>query len=61
MPDINWAKVKRKQAREAEHTGEVAAGVGEHGIANACYRLQDLLTRQAKEIEDEGSDEANAL
>lgn len=49
--EIDWAKVKRRQAGEAERVAETAAGIGEHGIANQCYRLQVPLLQQAAEIE----------
>jgi hypothetical protein len=53
--DVNWAKIKRQQARDADGLAAVASGVGEYGIANACYRLAGLLRRQAAEIEAENA------
>jgi hypothetical protein len=46
---MSWAAIKRKQAREADALAAVAAGIGEYGIANACYRLAGILMRQAIE------------
>ena len=46
-----WAKIKRQQAREADRFAAVASGIGEHGIANACYRLSGILRRQAEDLE----------
>jgi hypothetical protein len=42
-----WAKIKRGQARDADGLAAVASGIGEYGIANACYRLAGLLRSQA--------------
>lgn len=50
----DWAKVKRGQANEADQVAAYASGIGEYGIANACYRLAGLLRRQATEIEADG-------
>jgi hypothetical protein len=44
---INWARVKRLQALDAEQLAAVASGIGEYGIANACYRLAEILRQQA--------------
>jgi hypothetical protein len=46
-----WAKIKRRQARDADHLAAVASGIGEHGIANACYRLAGILRGQAEGLE----------
>jgi hypothetical protein len=46
---MSWAKIKRQQAREADALAAVAAGIGEYGIANSCYRLAAILMRQAIE------------
>jgi hypothetical protein len=46
-----WAKIKRRQARDADGLAAVASGIGEHGIANACYRLAGILRRQAEDLE----------
>jgi hypothetical protein len=48
--DVSWAKIKRQQAGEADRLAAVASGIGEYGIANACYRLAGILRRQAAEI-----------
>ena len=49
-----WAKIKRRQAREADSFAGVASGIGEHGIANALYRLVGILRRQAEDLEKNG-------
>ena len=46
-----WAKIKRRQAGEADRVAATASGIGEHGIANACYRLAGILRRQAEDLE----------
>lgn len=51
MLDINWAKIKRQQAKDADSLAAVASGIGEYGISNSCYRLAGILRRQAEEIE----------
>lgn len=48
---VNWAKVKRRQAHEADRVAAIASGIGEYGIANACYRLVGILRRQAENEE----------
>jgi hypothetical protein len=48
---MSWAKIKRRQADDADSLAAVASGIGEYGIANACYRLAGILRRQAEEIE----------
>lgn len=52
---IDWAKVKRRQAREFDTCGNVASGIGEHGVANACWRGAAVLRNQAKTITDLGT------
>jgi F420-dependent methylenetetrahydromethanopterin dehydrogenase len=49
--DASWASIKRDQAREADHVAIIASGIGEYGIANACFRLAAILHQQAREIE----------
>jgi len=39
---------KKQQADEADHMAAVASGIGEYGIANACYRLAAILRQHAK-------------
>ena len=52
----SWAKIKRSQARDADRLAAVASGIGEYGIANACYRLAGILRRHAEaELEAEKS------
>ena|ERR1700691_2157017 len=46
-----WAEIKRQQARDADRFAAVASGIGEHGIANACYRLAGILRQQAADLE----------
>ena len=38
---------KRRQAREADSMAAIASGIGEYGIANACYRLAAILRQHA--------------
>jgi hypothetical protein len=49
---IDWRaampKRKRQQAREADQMAAVASGIGEYGIANACYRLAGILRQHAQ-------------
>ena len=45
----DWvAAAKKKQAREADHLAAIASGIGEYGIANACYRLAAILRQHAQ-------------
>jgi hypothetical protein len=47
FPDyVNWAQVKKRQAHEADHVGDIAGGIGEYRIANACYHLSEILIGQ---------------
>ena len=39
--------VKRRQAHAADDLAAVASGIGEYGIANACYRLAGILRQHA--------------
>lgn len=48
---MSWAKIKRRQADDADGLAAVASGIGEYEIANSCYRLAGLLRRQAQEID----------
>jgi hypothetical protein len=38
---------KRRQAHEADSMAAIASGIGEYGIANACYRLAAILRQHA--------------
>jgi hypothetical protein len=49
--DVSWAKIKRRQADDADNLAAVASGIGEYAIANACYRLAAILRREAVAIE----------
>jgi hypothetical protein len=49
---MSWAKIKRNQANDADQLAACASGIGEYGIANACYRLAGILRKQATEIEE---------
>lgn len=45
----DWvAAAKKRQAREADTMAAVASGIGEYGIANACYRLAAILRQHAQ-------------
>ena len=47
-PAADWvAAAKKQQAHEADHLAAVASGIGEYGIANACYRLAFILRQHA--------------
>ena len=47
--DEDWvATVKKRQAHEADHLAAIASGIGEYGIANACYRLAAILRQHAQ-------------
>jgi hypothetical protein len=52
IPVHDWRaempKVKRRQACAADDLAAVASGVGEYGIANACYRLAAILRQHAQ-------------
>lgn len=50
---MSWATIKRRQADDADRLAAVASGIGEYGIANACYRLAGILRRQSDEIKAE--------
>jgi len=39
--------VKRRQACAADDLAAIASGVGEYGVANACYRLAGILRQHA--------------
>jgi hypothetical protein len=52
----SYAKVKRKQAHEADHLAAVASGIGQYGIANACYGLAGILRAEAIELENAEKD-----
>lgn len=39
---------KKKQAHQADDLAAVASGIGEYGIANACYRLAAILRQHAR-------------
>lgn len=52
MTGTGWAEIKFRQARDADRTAEVAAGIGEYAIANEAYRLAGILRRQAREIRE---------
>lgn len=39
--------VKRRQAQNADYLAAIASGIGEYGIANACYRLAFILRQHA--------------
>ena len=43
----DWAAVKKQQAHDADALAAVASGIGEYGIANACYRLAAILRQHA--------------
>lgn len=44
----DWVSAaKKKQAHEADHLAGIASGIGEYGVANACYRLAAILRRHA--------------
>jgi hypothetical protein len=45
---VTWTEVKKQQAADADYLAAVASGIGEYGIANACYRLAAIL-RQSVE------------
>lgn len=49
--EINWAKVKRSQAHDADSLANIASGIGEYGIANIIWRLAEILRAEAREIE----------
>ena len=38
---------KKRQAHDADRMAAVASGIGEYGIANACYRLAAILRQHA--------------
>jgi hypothetical protein len=47
--DGDWvAAAKKRQAHEADQLAAVASGIGEYGIANACYRLAAILRQHAQ-------------
>jgi hypothetical protein len=48
----NWTEVKRRQAHDADSLAAVASGIGEYGVANACYKLAAILRQQATSISD---------
>lgn len=50
---VDWARVKRRQAKDADLVAAYASGIGEHGISNACYRLAGILRRQARELSEQ--------
>lgn len=45
-----WAAVKRRQAHEFDSCGNVASGIGEHGAANACWRVAAILRHEARNM-----------
>lgn len=49
---MSWSDIKRRQANEADTLAAVASGIGEYGVANACYKLAGRLRREAQEIKD---------
>lgn len=45
----DWvAAAKKRQAEDADRMAAVASGIGEYGIANACYRLAAILRQHAR-------------
>ena len=45
----DWvAAAKKKQAHQADDLAAIASGIGEYGIANACYRLAAILRQHAQ-------------
>ena len=45
---VPWAGIKKQQADDADTLAAVASGIGEYGIANACYRLAAILRQHAQ-------------
>jgi hypothetical protein len=45
----DWvAAAKKQQASDADCLAAIASGIGEYGIANACYRLATILREHAR-------------
>jgi hypothetical protein len=47
LPEPDWPGVKKRQAQKTDQVAAIAAGIGEYGIANACYRLAGILRQHA--------------